>query len=164
MEAIIRKVTEGFGRREKGISTMAGVGVLTLIVAIAGIAAFYVLSPASSSSSCSSTIGPSSSSTPVSGIHVSMYSGGAKSSNAPGYRPDDIRLVIGINNTVTWTNDDSAAHTVTSTSAPSCASFDSGNMNSGASYTRAFTVPGTYQYDCKYHSWMTGTVVVVAGA
>jgi plastocyanin len=36
-------------------------------------------------------------------------------------------------------------------------------MNSGSAYTHAFGVPGTYQYDCKYHSWMTGTIVVKAG-
>jgi plastocyanin len=93
-----------------------------------------------------------------------MYSGAANSSNAPGYRLDNITLVIGINNTVNWTNDDSAAHTVTSTSAPSCGAFDSGNMNSGAAYTHTFGVPCNYQYDCKYHSWMTGTIVVKAGA
>jgi len=71
-------------------------------------------------------------------------------------------VVIGVNNSVTWTNDDSAAHTVTSTSAPAGTCLDSGNMGSGASYTYTFTVPGTYKYDCSYHSWMTGTAVVKA--
>jgi plastocyanin len=36
-------------------------------------------------------------------------------------------------------------------------------MSSGAVYTHAFMVPGTYQYDCKYHNWMTGTIAVKAG-
>jgi plastocyanin len=51
---------------------------------------------------------------------------------------------------------------VTSTSAPQGGSFNSGNMSAGATCTHTFTVPGTYQYDCVYHSWMTGTIVVKA--
>jgi plastocyanin len=61
---------------------------------------------------------------------------------------------------VTFTNDDSAAHTVTSSNAPSCGSFDSGNMGYGQTYTHTFTVPGTYKYYCKYHGWMSGTLLV----
>ena len=76
--------------------------------------------------------------------------------------PDSITLVIGVNNTVTWTNNDSVHHTVTSTTAPAGGSFNSGNMNGGATCTHTFTVPGTYHYDCIYHSWMTGTMVVKA--
>ncbi|HUI01554.1 MAG TPA: cupredoxin domain-containing protein, partial [Nitrososphaerales archaeon] len=84
--------------------------------------------------------------------------------NTPGYSPDKITLVLGVNATVTWSNDDSAPHTVTSTSVPSGASsFDSGNMNAGQAFTYTFTVAGTYQYKCDYHSWMTGTVTVVSG-
>lgn len=64
--------------------------------------------------------------------------------------------MIGVNNTVTWTNYDVSAHTVTSTNNM----FDSGNINSGESYTHTFTAAGTYQYYCIYHPWMTGTVVV----
>ena len=92
-------------------------------------------------------------------VQISVYT-----SNAPGYRPDTVTLVIGVNNTVTWTNSDSAAHTITSTSSPSGAAFDSGNMNPGATCTWTFTVPGTYQYKCRYHSQMTGTIVVKAGS
>jgi plastocyanin len=100
----------------------------------------------------------------ASGVKVSIPSGAANPANAPGYAPDKITLVIGVNNTVTWSNDDAAPHTVTSTSTPSGASsFDSGNMNAGQTFTYTFTVPGTYQYHCVYHSWMTGTVTVVQG-
>ena len=152
-------VTEG----ERGVSSVAVVAILTLTVAVAGIAAFYSPSLTSGSSSCTEATAQIITPESGTGIHVSEYGGAASSSNAPGYRPDDITLVIGINDTVTWTNDDSSAHTVTSTSAAPCASFDSGNMNSRAAYTHTFTVPGTYQYDCKYHAWMTGAIVVKAG-
>jgi len=150
-------------RRERGVSGVAVVAVLITTVAVAGIAAFYTSSLTSGSTSCTTVNSQSSTSSPESGVHVSMYTGAANPSNAPGYRLDNITLVIGINNTVIWTNDDSAAHTISSTSTPACAAFDSGNMSSGAVYTHTFGVPGTYKYDCKYHSWMIGTIAIKAG-
>jgi plastocyanin len=100
----------------------------------------------------------------TSGVKVTLLTGGASPSNAPGLAPDKITLVIGVNNTVTWSNADDAPHTVSSTSVPSgAASFESGNMNTGATFSHTFTVTGTYQYHCNYHSWMTGTITVVQG-
>jgi plastocyanin len=101
----------------------------------------------------------------VATVAVSIPSGSSNPSNPPGYAPDKITLVVGVNNTVTWTNGDTAAHTVTSVAVPSGAtSFDSGNMDPGATFTYTFTSPGTYTYHCSYHSWMTGSVTVVAGS
>jgi len=102
---------------------------------------------------------------PAAGPRVSIPTGAGNPSGAPGYAPDKITVVIGVNNTVTFVNNDgSVHHTVTSTSVPSgAASFNSGDMAGGATFTYTFTVPGTYQYDCVYHPWMTGTVTVVAG-
>lgn len=99
----------------------------------------------------------------ASAVKVSMPNGAGNPNGAPGYAPDNLTLVIGVNNTVTWTNNDSAHHTVTSTKAPAGASFNSGDMAPGATFSFTFTVPGTYQYDCVYHFWMTGTITVVAG-
>jgi plastocyanin len=78
------------------------------------------------------------------------------------YSPDTVVVVIGVNNTVTWVNQDSAPHTVTFTSVPSdvTAKIDSGNMAQGATFTYAFQVPGNYLYDCTYHPWMGGKVIV----
>lgn len=59
---------------------------------------------------------------------------------------------------VTWTNEDSVAHTVTSDATPPL--FDSGPLAPGATYSFTFTTPGTYPYHCNYHSSMHGTVVV----
>ena len=84
----------------------------------------------------------------------------------PGYTPDSVTLVVGVNNTVAWTNNDSIHHTVTSTSAPSGGSFSSGNMNGGAVYTHTFTVPGTYSttrvsfLDDRHHSRQGGVLAV----
>src|SRR2546428_12391919 len=98
-------------------------------IAAAGITVFYASTPDSgSNSSCAAVDNRSISS--AADVHISLYSGAGNPSKSPGYSPDKVILINGVNNTVTWTNDDSAAHTVTSTSAPSCASFDSGNLNS----------------------------------
>lgn len=59
---------------------------------------------------------------------------------------------------VTWTNNDSAAHTVTETDGKTGPS--SGNLANGDSYSFTFTKPGIYHYDCSIHPNMTGTVTV----
>ncbi len=84
---------------------------------------------------------------------------GSADSVSYSFSPDQVNVVIGVNNTVTWVNDDNAAHTVTSRDG----SFGSGNIGAGGVYTYTFTTPGTYRYYCAYHSWMVGTVVVEAG-
>jgi plastocyanin len=95
------------------------------------------------------------SSTAPQSVKVDMK-GAAGNPSSPGFNPPTITVVIGINNTVVWTNDDSVPHTVTADSG----SFSSGNLNPGDSYSFTFTAPGTYAYHCSYHSWMKGTVIV----
>jgi plastocyanin len=143
----------------RGASKLAIGAVAIVAIAIGAAGVFYVTGTGSSSCASTTSSGGLSASQ---AIRISEYSGSSNSANPPGYKPDTITVVIGTNNSVTWTNDDSAAHTATSTSAPPGTCFDSGNMGSGASYTYTFTVPGTYKYDCSYHSWMTGTIVVKA--
>ena len=92
---------------------------------------------------------------PINAVHVSIFPGAA--SYATGYDPDNITVVIGVNNTVIWTNNDNEPHTVTA----SDGSFDSGNINPGATFTYTFTTPGTYTYICTYHPWMHGYVTVI---
>jgi plastocyanin len=141
-----------------GVSKAAIGAIAILVVGVVAIGAYYVTG--TGSNSCST---PAASSTQSpNAIHLSEYSGPSNSANPPGYKPDAITVVVGVNNTVTWTNDDSAAHTVTLTSGPAGVCFDSGNMGPGASYTITFTTLGTYNYDCRYHSWMTGTMIVKA--
>jgi plastocyanin len=76
------------------------------------------------------------------------------------YQPGSIVVVIGVNNTVTWVNNDGVPHTVTA----SDNSFDSGNLAAGATWSHTFTSVGEYQYQCSYHNWMKGTVIVKAKA
>ena len=73
------------------------------------------------------------------------------------FNPDD--LTINVGDTVTWTNNDGMGHTATSTDGP--ASFDSGNIAAGATWSFTFTEAGTYNYKCNYHSSMTAAITVV---
>src|SRR5438552_1299370 len=93
---------------------------------------------------------------PIKNVNVTVLKGAASNMSLAGFSPDNINLVLGENNTVTWTNDDRSPHTSSSMSG----AFNSGNLNPGMSYTFTFTAPGTYPYSCAYHGWMHGTVVV----
>jgi len=57
---------------------------------------------------------------------------------------------------VTWTNRDSVAHTVTSTSP----GFDSGRLAPGQGFSFVFTQAGTFNYICSIHPYMTAVIVV----
>ena len=71
-------------------------------------------------------------------------------------------LTVDVGTEVTWTNDDTAAHTVTAGSAadgPSGA-FDSSLFMAGATFSHKFEEAGTFNYFCMVHPWMEGVVVV----
>jgi len=106
--------------------------------------------------------GMRSASTGAAVVDVSIPNGtGASSTSGLNFSPNSVTVVIGVNNTVMWTNDDLATHTVTSSSVPAGAqSFNDGSMGPGATFLVTFTVPGTYQYHCSIHSWMHGTIIV----
>jgi hypothetical protein len=59
---------------------------------------------------------------------------------------------------VTWTNEDTAPHTVTIQSGP--VTFGSPTLQKGDSFTYTFTTAGTYTYYCAVHPTMTASVVV----
>jgi len=88
---------------------------------------------------------------------ITIVLGAASPSNGQFYSPATFTAKAGT--TVTWVNRDTTAHTVTSTTGL----FDSGRIDPGGSYSYTFTQTGTYQYDCSYHGWMKGTIVVTSG-
>lgn len=103
--------------------------------------------------SLSSTSGPAPSSVSISILN------GTGNQQSLNYQPSSVTVAKG--GTVTWTNNDPVAHTVTSVSVPSGASsFNSGMMNYTATFKVTFTVDGTYTYLCSYHPWMHGTIIV----
>jgi len=70
------------------------------------------------------------------------------------FSPSTITVTAGT--TITWTNKDGVAHTVTSNSA----AFDSGTINTNGTYTHLFSAAGTFPYHCMIHPDMTATVIV----
>lgn len=65
-------------------------------------------------------------------------------------------ITIKAGTTITWTNKDAYAHTVTSDSKL----FDSGDIASNGTFKFTFAAAGTYPYHCSIHKSMTATVVV----
>jgi len=62
--------------------------------------------------------------------------------------------------TITWTNQDTAAHDVTVTAGP--VSFHSPLLAQGKSWSHTFSVPGSYSYICSVHPEMKATITVAA--
>ncbi len=78
------------------------------------------------------------------------------------YVPADVTVDVG--GEVTWSNDDTAAHTVTSGDPADADSvgalFDSGLLLAGSTYSQKFEEAGTVNYFCIVHPWMKGVVTV----
>jgi plastocyanin len=70
------------------------------------------------------------------------------------FTPQTIQAKVG--ETITWTNGDSTAHTVTLDDK----SVDSGNVGPSATYSHAFTQAGSFAYHCVIHTQMTGTITI----
>jgi plastocyanin len=69
------------------------------------------------------------------------------------YSPPMLEITVGA--TVTWTNMDSAPHTVSQTGG-----FESGKFDMGGTFSFTFDTPGTYEYFCQFHPNMKATIVV----
>ena len=66
-------------------------------------------------------------------------------------------LNVKVGDSVTWTNMDSAPHTVTSDSG---SELTSAMLNEGEIYSHTFSVAGTYAYHCSVHPGMKATIIV----
>jgi plastocyanin len=71
------------------------------------------------------------------------------------FSPATITAKVG--DVITWTNNDSTAHTATASSDSSC---DTGTIAAGATGSLKFNTAGTYDYMCKIHPNMTGKIEV----
>jgi plastocyanin len=92
-----------------------------------------------------------------SGSSCTMVSGSTAKVTIQGFAFHPACISVAAGTMVTFTNEDSVAHTAT---ASSSGGFDSGDLNKGQTYTKTFTTPGTYSYICSIHQYMHGTVVV----
>jgi plastocyanin len=71
------------------------------------------------------------------------------------YTPKEIQVAVG--EKLTWTNNDSMAHTVTADNGE----FDSGDMDQGGTFDQTFKgPPREIPYHCDYHGGMHGKVII----
>jgi len=92
---------------------------------------------------------------------VSIVNGASVPTNEEFFVPDDVQITAG--SVVTWKNDDTASHTVTSGSVQNNTptpngNFDSGILNAGDSFQFIFDKAGEYPYYCTIHPWMAAKV------
>lgn len=123
-----------------------------MIVRMLSVTGLILLLTACGSSSTSTTT-PSSPSPGAGGTPVAIVSG-ASIMTTTAYAPNPI--TVGIGGSVTWTNNDNTSHTATANDA----TWNSGNIAPGASFTRSFPTAGSFPYHCTIHPGMVGTVVV----
>jgi plastocyanin len=70
------------------------------------------------------------------------------------FNPSTITVTAGT--TITWTNKDAIAHTVTSKTKL----FDSGSIGANGTFSYTFTTAGTISYYCSIHPSMVASVTV----
>ena len=140
-------------RRGKALATlMVGMAVAVALAGCGGAAGLY-------GSGAKSTPAPA-------GAGGGASAGTAVSIQNFAFTPQT--LTVNVGDKVTWTNEDSAPHTVTSasdisTGATQTALFDSGLVSPGSSFSFTFTKAGTYFYECTIHKAMPamhGEIVV----
>ena len=121
------------------------------LVRLAALAVSLVLATAA----CSSSSTPASAAAPTTAASVAPAAAGNAVTIANfAFGPSAITVAVGT--TVTWTNSDTAGHTVTADDG----SFKSDTLGSGATFTQTFATAGTFAYHCSIHKSMTGTVTV----
>jgi plastocyanin len=121
--------------------------VLVLVAALAMLALAGCSAPAA---------GGSGSSGGASGGSTGGATGAAKAAAVEmkefAFQPATVEIAVG--GTVTWTNADSATHTVKGDG------WASGDLAQGATFSHAFDTAGTFAYSCGIHPSMTGEVIV----
>jgi plastocyanin len=65
-------------------------------------------------------------------------------------------VTVAAGSTLTWTNLDKAPHTATARDD----SFDTGTLKKDDSADVVLDRPGTYEYFCRFHQFMNGTIEV----
>ena len=94
--------------------------------------------------------------TPTEPVPSPTASAATEAVTIKGFAFDPTSVTVKVGASVTWTNEDSAPHTITSDKGD----WDSGRLVQGGTYTHKFDQAGTYAYKCTIHPTMQGTVVV----
>lgn len=124
------------------------------ISVVSGLGAGFILAVATACGGSSATQAPpAQASQAAAGPTCGGTAGQAVAIKGFAYAP--ATLTVNADGTVTWTNGDNTAHTVTFDNGPDC-----GNVAAGASVTATFSSAGTFAYHCTIHPSMKGTVTV----
>ena len=133
----------------KGILQRSGKVSLTLFVA--GLLAVTLVALVACSSYGTKTPPPSTTPAPT-----TTSTGTVNKVSIQGFAFNPSSITVPMGTTVTWTNNGSVTHTVTSDTG----AFDSGNLAPGKTFTFTFSQSGSFAYHCKIHTYMHATVVV----
>ena len=152
---------------KKSISYLMPIFVIGAIIIIV-IAGYYVAAtlPGSLPTQISSTLTTQSTS---SSYAYSPYStstlsytfvgimNGASQGKVESFNPQNVTVVIGVNNTVVWQNFDTVNQTIADSG-----SLFTHTLLSGQRWNFTYTAAGTYPYSSPIYPWENGTVTVVS--
>jgi plastocyanin len=120
------------------------------------VAGIFMISVFMISNSCSKSTAYNTPTTGNTGNTGGTGGPGANQVFIKGMAFDPATITVTAGTTITWTNKDAIAHTVTSDTK----AFDSGSVNSGATFSFTFATAGTYSYHCAIHPSMVASVTV----
>jgi plastocyanin len=139
-----------------------GIGIITLVVGLSvglGYYQMYYLPEQSAKPTVAENI-----LNPISETIIKMIPGSALEEQPDNFVPKRVDIQLGIDNLVTWINDDDVAHTVTpdhrAEDAYSGEFGSTGVIMPGESYEFLFTEENEIAYHCEPHPWMKGTLKV----
>lgn len=136
--------------RTLSISTI----VILVLAAIAGIA-YYVGTPPNLPS-----VQSTATACPTGAPEVVIPQGIGTSANNS-FQPPTLNVIVGVNSTVGWNDQDTTvAHIVSSVSVPPGSIQWDINMTGGNSYCVPLTTPGTYSYELRLPTVVGGIIVV----
>lgn len=136
--------------RQKGALKRLIIPISVILIAASGLAFTFGVLPALQPA------GP-----PPGSVFVLMWPGSHQDPSVEplGFVPKNVTIVLGINNTVAWQNQDSVTHTAHSDTGE----FDVGIVQPGQTSWHTFTRAGTFTYHCHLHPGRNGAVIVSGG-
>lgn len=126
---------------KKGL--LIGIIVVVLLIAVAGF--YFMNTPTTLTKTSSSTSSQGTVAGQGSMVSIKSYN----------FNPTTVNIRVG--ETITWTNEDSAPHTIVSDSGKE---ISSSSLSNGQTYSHTFSTAGTYDYHCSIHPSMKATIIV----
>lgn len=92
-------------------------------------------------------------------VHAGHVASATSAVSIQSFAFSPVSITVAVGDSITWTNDQAGVpHTVTA----DAGGFDSGTLASGSQFSFTFSTPGTFTYHCTIHSFMHGSVTVMA--